>query len=141
METAAESEAVFPFSGDAPVSPAARLAAMERASPTEREERERRRGEFADDVVGIDLGQMPGILSPAPAHLPTISPGLFSPAPVDGERLFGESSWMNMMSPFMSNSGNYSFLPSPSNLFFSGAGIVSPSPSPGGDLFNLFDFS
>ncbi|CAA3016062.1 Hypothetical predicted protein [Olea europaea subsp. europaea] len=106
------------------VSPAARLASIEKTSPSERQ-RER---EFTVDNImdiledtNLDVGQAPGILSPAPATLPPISPGFFSPAPMD---------------PFML--GYNMFIPSPSTLF--SAPMVSPSPSSSFDLFNPFDF-
>ncbi|CAA2984575.1 protein MKS1-like isoform X2 [Olea europaea var. sylvestris] len=106
------------------VSPAARLASIEKTSPSERQ-RER---EFTVDNImdiledsNLDMGQVPGILSPAPSTLPPISPGFFSPAPMD---------------PFMF--GYNMFIPSPSTLF--SASMVSPSPSSSFDLFNPFDF-
>ncbi|XP_074295560.1 protein MKS1-like [Silene latifolia] len=122
-----------------PVSPAARLAAMERTSPKEREWRRSDVG-MSMTVVGeaeIDMmSQMPGILSPAPSNLPVISSTMFSPAAGtvagDGHGFFGMS---ELMSPFMSN---MAFLPSPQSLFFSNTPIVSPSPN--GEFFNIFDF-
>ncbi|XP_027179547.1 protein MKS1 [Coffea eugenioides] len=111
------------------LSPAARLASMEKASPSEREkERQQRVGsDFAEDLMEIlegtsfEMGQNPGILSPAPGTLPPVSlPGLFSPAP----------------DPFLN--GNNMFLPSPSFLLSSP--LISPS-IPSYDLFNtFFDF-
>ncbi|CAI9766972.1 unnamed protein product [Fraxinus pennsylvanica] len=112
------------FTGDC-VSPAARLASIEKTSPSERQ-RER---EFTVDNImdiledaNLDVGQVPGILSPAPSTLQPISPGFFSPAPMD---------------PFMF--GYNMFIPSPSTLF--SAPMVSPSlASFSFDLFNPFDF-
>lgn len=114
-------------SGD--VSPAARLASIERTSPTERE---RERNQSVDDdltwlLEGVDMSQFPGILSPAPATLPSISQGYFSPM-IDTQTM---PFWQEM-SPLWSAS---SFVTSPSGLF--SAAMVSPLPSP--DLFNIFD--
>lgn len=115
-----------PNAGD--VSPAARLASVEKASPLERErERQQRVSSDADDLMEIlegtslEMGQNPGILSPDPGTLPPISlPGLFSPAP----------------DPFMN--GSNMFLPSPS--FMLASPLISSSPS-SYDLFNnFFDF-
>ncbi|KAM3200706.1 protein MKS1-like [Capsicum annuum] len=74
------------------------------------------------DILGnstAEMCQIPGILSPAPATLPPVSPpGLFSPFPSD---------------PFM-----LMLSPSPSTLF--SAPLISPSPS-ASDLFHpFFDF-
>lgn len=141
----------------APVSPAARMAVIERTSPRGR--RDDRRSVDMGVGMGMGLGmemgdqyellegldtvvdvgaqhQMPGILSPAPANLPAISPGMFLPA-AEGQTLFGLSDFM--MSPFMGSSSSF-LLPSPSSMFFSAAPVVSPTPSPGGDFFNIFDF-
>ncbi|KAF7834171.1 protein MKS1 [Senna tora] len=112
-------------SGD--VSPAARLASIEKTSPTEKE-----RFQSGDEMMmsmldGVEVSQFHGILSPAPATLPTISSDLFSPA-MDQETL----SWLHELSPFWSAN---SFLPSPSGLF--STSIVSPIPSP--DVFRIFD--
>lgn len=74
-------------------------------------------------VDTVDMGQIPGILSPAPANLPGISAAMFSPTTEMNE-------WM--MNPF-----NTSFLPSPSTLFLLNAPMVSPSPPPFGELFNF----
>ncbi|GAB4847725.1 hypothetical protein Ancab_026787 [Ancistrocladus abbreviatus] len=122
-----------------PISPAVRLASIERTSPSERsKERERGsanvNGEVVDIVEGVDVrGQVPGILSPAPANLPGISAAIFSPV-LDSRNAFEVP---DIMSPFMYGS---SFLPSPSGLL--SVPVVSPTLSPGADLFfnNLFDF-
>ncbi|RDX74915.1 Protein MKS1, partial [Mucuna pruriens] len=104
------------------VSPAARLASIERTSPSERE---RVHGED-DDVMlmleGVEVAQFPGILSPA--TLPPISPGFFLETQTT-------SSWHDL-SPFWSSN---SFVASPSGLLT--AAVVSPLPSP--DFFNIFD--
>ena len=138
------SESSFP--GEVPVSPAARFASIERTSPGTRDRREnlligddfldmvmigegsQRKNEEIDNFV--DMSHIPGILSPAPANLPTVSSTMFSPAT---ENQFGFGLGELMMSPFYS-----SFLPSPSALFSSNP-IFSPSPSSFGDLFNNFD--
>lgn len=110
-------------SGD--VSPAARLASIEKTSPTERE-----RAHSVDDdmtwlLEGIEMGQFPGVLSPAPATLPPISPGFFSPL-TDPQTM----AFLHDLSPFWSSN---SFVASPSGLL--SAAVVSPLPSP--DLFNI----
>ncbi|KAG5534096.1 hypothetical protein RHGRI_022287 [Rhododendron griersonianum] len=123
------------------VSPAARLASIERTSPRERE-RDRER-EVASDIMGmvegIEVGQghNPGILSPAPATLPPISPGYFFSPRSDPH---GFSILQDLSSPFNPfNQGNNMFMTSPSTLF--SAPMASPSPS-SFDLFNqqFFDF-
>lgn len=117
-----------PVAGAGDVSPAARLASVERISPSERErDRQQRVANEAEDLMEIiggtsfEMGQIPGILTPEPATLPPVSlPGLFSPAP----------------DPFLN--GNNFFIPSPSFLLSSP--LISPSPS-SYDLFNpFFDF-
>ncbi|GAU35083.1 hypothetical protein TSUD_70060 [Trifolium subterraneum] len=111
------------------VSPAARLASIERTSPTERE---RVQNTIDEDLTwlleGFEMGQFPGILSPAPATLPPISQGFFSPMNEPQTTPF----WHDMTSPFWY--GN-SFVASPSGLL--SATVVSPLPSP--DLFTIFD--
>ncbi|XP_061345257.1 protein MKS1 [Gastrolobium bilobum] len=119
-----------PSSGDEPpqrsgdVSPAARLASIEKTSPSEKE-----RVHSGDDdlmawlLEGVEVGQFPGILSPAPATLPPIPSGYFSPV-TDPQTM----SFLQELSPFWSAA-------SPSGLL--SAAVVSPLPSP--DLFNLFD--
>ncbi|CAA0811059.1 Protein MKS1 [Striga hermonthica] len=109
------------------LSPAARLASIERTSPAKEREivaGERSHGDLVGDLLQdsvVELGRVPGILSPAPASLPPVSAGLFSPTAVD---------------PFMS--GYNMFIPSPSTLF--SVPMASPSPS-SLDLFNpFFDF-
>ncbi|KAL6993031.1 hypothetical protein U1Q18_011149 [Sarracenia purpurea var. burkii] len=109
------------------VSPAARLASIERASPKEREKDREIASDVMDMFEGVEVGQIPGILSPAPAALQPISPGFFSP----GSDLHALSLF-NDLSPFIH--GNM-FLPSPSNLF--SAPMVSPSPY-SFDPFNPF---
>ncbi|EYU23797.1 hypothetical protein ABFS82_08G095200 [Erythranthe guttata] len=114
-------------SGAGNISPAARLASTEKASPPkEREfcnESNFFLGEFLEGT-DVEMGSMPGILTPAPGSIPPISPGFFSPA--------GD--------PFMM--GLNMFITSPSTLFT--GPMASPSPSSStSDLFNFnpfFDF-
>nr|GME04540.1 protein MKS1-like [Ipomoea batatas]GME04574.1 protein MKS1-like [Ipomoea batatas] len=117
-------------SGSGDLSPAARLASIEKTSPSERE-RERHRDTGPSEQIevsaiiensSVEMGQIPGILSPAPTSLLPISPpGLFSPA---------SDPWMLMQLNNM--------FPSPSALF--SAPLVSPSPSSLHDLSPFFDF-
>lgn len=118
-------------SGVGDLSPAARLASIEKTSPPKEREAAANGGSHDNDMSNftmgdflgdsnVELGALPGILSPAPGSLPPISPGFFSPA--------GD--------PFMM--GYNMFLTSPTTLFT--APMVSPSPS-SCDLFNpFFDF-
>ncbi|XP_047946853.1 protein MKS1-like [Salvia hispanica] len=130
-----------PYAGGA-LSPAARLASLEKTtSPKERERdpsssADADAGNFAvGDFVGdtnVEMGALPGILSPAPGSLPAISPGFFLPSP----------GTFPAISPGILSPANWDpfnmFIPSPSTLFT--APMVSPSPS-SCDLFNsLFDF-
>lgn len=120
-----ESSAVAGGSGA--LSPAARLASIEKTSPSEREKQTEMAAFDSNDVIEIvgnstvEMGQIPGILSPAPTSLLPISPpGLFSPA----------------SDPLMFINNIWSM--SPSALF--SAPLISPSPS-SLDLFNpFFDF-
>ncbi|XAR73201.1 hypothetical protein NMG60_11007098 [Bertholletia excelsa] len=107
-------------SGD--LSPAARLASIERTSPKERELAARNDDLLTDLVEGVELGQIPGILSPAPTTLPPISAEIFSVAP-DPDPNYTMAANM--------------FMPSPSSLFSSPLPMFSPSPTTV-DLFNLF---
>ncbi|XP_027341634.1 protein MKS1 [Abrus precatorius] len=104
------------------VSPAARLASIERTSPSERERVHGGEDDTTWMLEGVEVGQFPGILSPA--TLPPISPGFFSEPQ--------NTSLWHELSPFWSSN---SFVASPSGLL--SAAVVSPLPSP--DLFNLFD--
>ncbi|KAI4345112.1 hypothetical protein L6164_012271 [Bauhinia variegata] len=116
--------------GSGDVSPAARLASIERTSPTENERV--RSGDDSRDILeseGLDVSQFPGILSPAPGSLPAISSGFFSPV-IDPQML----SFLYDTSPLWPANG---FTASPSDLL--SATVVSPLPSP--DLFDLFDYS
>ncbi|KAJ9177785.1 hypothetical protein P3X46_012958 [Hevea brasiliensis] len=112
------------FSGDGEVSPEARLAATEKASPRERSSTSiEERNDLMDMLEGVEIGQIPGILSPAPAMLSPVPSGFFSP--VTDPKFF-----YDMSSPYGSNS----FIYSPSGLL--SAPMFSPLPSP--DIFNLF---
>ena len=106
---------------DGDLSPAARLAAIEKASPRPEREREIDVSEMMDlGEISVELWQTPGILSPAPASLAPIPTGFFSPA-TELQNL--SYSLIQELSPHW---------PSPSALF-------SPISSP--NLFNnLFDF-
>ncbi|XP_060186103.1 protein MKS1 [Lycium barbarum] len=122
-----------PGSGDGTLSPAARLASMEKASSPCAASSGAAASGVASGVAyesndmldimnnsNVEMSsQIPGILSPAPATLPPASPpGLFSP--------FTSDPFMMMLSP------------SPSTLF--SAPLISPSPS-ASDLFHpFFDF-
>ncbi|KAK3009673.1 hypothetical protein RJ639_014021 [Escallonia herrerae] len=119
-------EAATTHGGD--VSPAARLASIERTSPSERDRDRDKAAELMGMVEGLELGQNPGILSPAPATLPPVPAGLFWPGS-DRQAL----SWLQDMSPF----GNM-FMPSPSTLL--STPMVSPSPSSFDLLHQFLDF-
>ncbi|KAL0449791.1 UNVERIFIED_CONTAM: protein MKS1 [Sesamum latifolium] len=120
--------------GPGDISPAARLASIEKTSPAKDREitaniftdnnnnNSNFMGDLLETSTDVELGRVPGILSPAPGSLQPISPGFFSPTP----------------DPFMM--GYNMFIPSPSTLF--SAPMVSPSPSSSScDLFNpFFDF-
>lgn len=112
------------------LSPAARLASVEKTSPSEREREAAAvsSSDFMDFLEGVDLGQFPGILSPAPATLPPIPAGYFSPVS-DPQTL----SMLHDLSPFWQSN---SFAASPSALL--SAPLVSPSPSSFNDLYNIF---
>ncbi|WRX16529.1 WRKY domain - like 10 [Theobroma cacao] len=86
------------FSGDGDVSPAARLAATEKASPSSREN-------IGDVGVagegGMEEGLIrapPGILSPAPETLPEVAAGTFFSPAVAGGTFFSPASEARMMS-------------------------------------------
>lgn len=113
------------------LSPAARLASIEKTSPCSKDREIAHNSSYIgvdDDIMDsilesteVEMGRVTGILSPAPATLLPISPGFFSPA--------GD--------PFLTGYSNM-FLPSPSTLF--SAPMVSPSQS-WCDPFNpFFDF-
>ncbi|XP_073296494.1 protein MKS1-like [Primulina huaijiensis] len=126
------------------LSPAARIASIEQtsASPKDREiiTANSCNPTGVDDIMchilesaDVEVGPVPGIISPAPEALQPILPGFFSPA----------------ADPFSMMGYNNMFVPSPSTLFSApmvspsalfSAPMVSPSPS-SCDLFNpFFDF-
>ena len=108
-------------SGAGDLSPAARLASIEKTSPPKERDRGGGGGVGVMGLVeGVEVGQIPGILSPAPATLPPIPPGFFSPAP-DPQTL----SVLQDLNYFLQGSG---FISSPSNLL--SAPIISPTLSP-----------
>ncbi|KAG5245051.1 hypothetical protein OIU76_002803 [Salix suchowensis] len=116
------------FSHDGSVSPAARLAATEKTSPKEITRpstiNDYSNDDLMDIIEGLDFSQFPGILSPAPAMLPPLPTGFFSPASTGAD----SQSFLNdnySMSPL--------FMAGPSGLF-PGSGIVSPLHSP--DIFS-----
>ncbi|KDP26136.1 hypothetical protein JCGZ_22237 [Jatropha curcas] len=115
------------FSGDGEISPAARLAVTEKASPRERNSNtncDEGNNDLMDMIGEVEISQFPGILSPAPETLSPVSSGFFSP--VIDPNFFNDV----MSSPF----GNSSFVVSPSGLLPTSS-LVSPLPSP--DIFNL----
>ncbi|KAL6219810.1 hypothetical protein ACLB2K_007569 [Fragaria x ananassa] len=130
------------------LSPAARLASIEKTSPssdhnkhfpplntTQTAAAAAIDGDFMDSILeGIDImGQFPGILSPAPATMPPIPAGFFSPAAEDPQNF---NNWQGVVASSNNiNSSFNSFMASPSTLF--SAPLVSPSPS-SWDLFNNF---
>ncbi|CAJ1974687.1 unnamed protein product [Sphenostylis stenocarpa] len=121
-----------PPAGRGDVSPAARLASIEKTSPSDKE-KERVLHSGNDDLMwmlegGVEVGQFPGILSPGPETLPPVTAG-FSPAM---EAL--ASSYWNEFSPSYWSPAS-SFLASPSG--FLPMAVASPQPSP--NLFSLFD--
>ncbi|XVF14932.1 hypothetical protein REPUB_Repub09cG0103700 [Reevesia pubescens] len=114
------------FSGDGDVSPAARLAVTEKASPSPREK--------IGDVgivgeVGTEEGLIrrpPGILSPTPDTLPAVSTeALFSPA-TEARMMSALQDWSPMM---VHGSG---FMASPSTLL---PGHLISSPTLSSDYF------
>ncbi|XP_027336856.1 protein MKS1-like [Abrus precatorius] len=118
-----------PSAGRGDLSPAARLASIEKTSPSEKE-RERVFQSGDDDMMlmlgeGVEMGQFPGILSPEPGTLPPIPPEVFSPV--------SEAQTVSYLNDFWSAS---SFMASPSG--FLSVAVVSPQPSP--NLFSLFDY-
>ncbi|KAG5148464.1 hypothetical protein JHK82_015345 [Glycine max] len=122
-----------PPSGRGDVSPAARLASIEKTSPSERE-RERVLHNIDDNIAwmlgeGVEVGQFPGILTPEPGTLPPIPAEVFSPA---REAQTAASYWNDFSPSYWSAS---SFLASPSG--FLSVTVASPQPSP--NLFSLFD--
>lgn len=137
---ASSSSSAYAGAGVGDLSPAARLASIEKMSP--RKDREAAAanggadneisnltmGDFVGDT-NVEMGAVPGILSPAPGSLPPISPGFFSPAlpPIS------PGLWSPAGDPF--TMGYNMFATSPSTLFT--APLVSPSPS-SCDLFNPF---
>lgn len=117
-----------PYSSSSPssgaVSPAARLASIEKTSPIGREKERDMATDLMGMIEGVEMGQnVPGILSPAPASLPPIPPGYFSPG-------------SDQNNPFIIASNMY--IPSPSTLF--SAPMASPSPGSYDLLRQFMDF-
>ncbi|KAI9108684.1 hypothetical protein K1719_020331 [Acacia pycnantha] len=113
-------------SGSGAISPAAKLASIEKTSPSEKERLRSAGNDAITELEGVEVGQFPGILSPTPANLGSIPPDYFSP-------IAESQPFLHDLSPFWS--GN-NFMGSPSGLL--SASIVSPLASP--DVFRLFDF-
>ncbi|KAK9950040.1 hypothetical protein M0R45_005546 [Rubus argutus] len=123
------------------LSPAARLASIEKTSPSSDQKHFPAANtstatttiddDFLDSILeGIDLmGQFPGILSPAPTTMPPIPSGFFSPAAEDPQNF----NWQGVAS---GNNLNFMASPSSNSALFS-TPLVSPSPS-SWDLFNSF---
>uniref|UniRef100_A0A7N0TEB4 VQ domain-containing protein n=1 Tax=Kalanchoe fedtschenkoi TaxID=63787 RepID=A0A7N0TEB4_KALFE len=119
----------FPSPGH--VSPAARLATVEKTrSPTERDRLESDELTSAVMAEGVEMSQIPGILSPAPGNLPPISAGFFSP-------VIESPQWqtLSMAHDFSPNFRYGGFTPSPSALF---PAPSMSSPTISYDLFNHF---
>ncbi|XP_050377610.1 protein MKS1 [Argentina anserina] len=123
------------------ISPAARLASIEKTSPSSDHKyfpppaaTTANDDDFIDSILeGIDItGQFPGILSPAPATMPPIPPGFFSPVVEEPQNF---NNWQGAPSSSNVNSGFNSFMASPSAMF--STPLVSPSPS-SWDFFNNF---
>lgn len=147
--TGPSTTSAFPPPPEGQLSPAARLAALERAqaagaggSSSQSSLLGELDGDGANDMImdeldlpvaGLDRGGVgPGILSPMPGSLPSISPSLFSPA-ADPNTL----SFLHDLSPIFHGNRNYiesTFLSSPTA--FMSTPITSPTPA--FDLFNQF---
>ncbi|KAI9101564.1 hypothetical protein K1719_023808 [Acacia pycnantha] len=63
-------------SGSGAISPAAKLASIEKTSPSEKERLRSARNDAMTELEGVEVGQFPGILSPTPTNLGSIPPGL-----------------------------------------------------------------
>lgn len=118
--------------GAGDLSPAARLASIEKTSPCSKDREIAHNSSnytgVDDDIMDsilestdVEMGRVPGILSPVPATLPPISPGFFSPA--------GD--------PFLTRYSNM-FIPSTSTLF--SAPMESPTQSWCDPFHPFFDF-
>ncbi|KAK7318463.1 hypothetical protein RJT34_03165 [Clitoria ternatea] len=104
------------------VSPAARIASIEKTSPSERGRVHGGNDDTTWMLEGVEVGHFPGILSSA--MLPPVSPVFFAEPQT--------TPYSHELSPFWSMN---SFVTSPSGLL--SAAVVSPLASP--DLFNIFD--
>ncbi|KAG6481454.1 protein MKS1-like [Zingiber officinale] len=125
--------------GSAQFSPAARLAAFEKAatsSPSASASARILNREVVDDVV-VEIIRSPeerrlgggGILSPGPASLPWISPVMFTPT-----ALFTPPPHLPPLPPSIQLVAS----PDANNLFFSNTGMMVPSPAAYWDLFNHY---
>ena len=104
--TGISSEVFLESRNDGDVSPAARLAATENASPRGGKEPTAAKEETVEVATAMEeaaefSGYAPGILSPSPAMLPPASAGMFSP---------GWFSPSGLMSPFILYSPSYASL-------------------------------
>ncbi|WOK96470.1 hypothetical protein Cni_G05177 [Canna indica] len=120
-------------------SPAARLAALEKAAKPAAAKSERDLSDYG--MLGAVLETFPGggILSPVPSSLPRISPSLFAPSTATEQN---QINLLNELSPgfhgnYKSLLGMSSFLLSPNNLLSCG---IAPSPAAAAywDLFNNY---
>ncbi|RWW39131.1 hypothetical protein BHE74_00055566 [Ensete ventricosum] len=130
--SSSSSSADAPLATGEVLSPAARLAVLEKVA----------KGAMSDDLLGTGGGtstldrpaaSFHGILSPAPSSLPWISPNWFASS--TGQT---QISFVNELSPAIHGGRSFpeminSFMPSPSN-FLSGGTV--PSPAAFWDLFN-----
>lgn len=119
------------------LSPAARIATIEKARSYEGEKTTTISSDIMDQLFDIDANvdkgsSFPGILSPVPSSLPPISPNFFSPS-LDTNPL----NFLHDLSPIFSGNKNYidgTFMSSPTA--FLSTPINSPTLS--FDLFNQF---
>ncbi|CAM8946932.1 unnamed protein product [Rhodiola kirilowii] len=124
-----------PVAGGGDVSPAARLATVEKTrSPNERDRVETEELTSVVMAEGVEMSQIPGILSPAPGNMPPIS-GFFSSV-IESPQWQTLGSMGHEFSPnFRYGFGSGFTTPSPSALFSTAPNI---SPTISYDLFNHF---
>ncbi|RWR86872.1 putative VQ motif-containing protein [Cinnamomum micranthum f. kanehirae] len=140
--SSASSSSMSSSMGSGALSPAARMATIEKAKSYEGEKTTTTISpdlmdqllNIVDIDANVDKGSsFPGILSPVPSSLPPISPNFFSPS-FDTNSL----SFLHDFSPIFHGNKNYiegNFMTSPTTAFLS-APLTSPTPS--FDLFNQF---
>ncbi|PIN03027.1 hypothetical protein CDL12_24452 [Handroanthus impetiginosus] len=126
------------------ISPAARLASIEKTKSPEGRKSQVFGNQNIDDIeIGSDIqrtGQFPGILSPNPNTLPPIPPNFFSPSLEN----FNPLSFFHDLSPALHSNRNNNYLENNFNFLQSPSTFISPhinTPSPNTlDLFHsLFD--